>query len=173
MLDSKGIKAVEDAQSKLASARWHHYQCTVNPDLVKGILREVIDLLAPYALKAAFFRTFQQDVANWMDTCFGTPRPYDRKFRFLEEALELAQACECSKEDVLQLVNYVYSRPTGPLRQEIGGVMVTLAALCSSKNEDIERCAVDELRRCWDRIDIIRAKDAARQENSPLPGKVG
>ncbi len=42
---------------------------------------------------------------------------------------ELVQAVGTSREDALRLVEYVYTRPVGELRQEIGGVMVTLAAL--------------------------------------------
>ena len=75
---------------------------------------------------------FQYRVKPWMDKCFGSTISKDRierNHRFLEEALELVQACECTAEEAHQLVDYVFSRPIGDKPQEVGGVMVTLAAL--------------------------------------------
>mgnify|MGYP006958842284 CR=1 FL=1 len=54
----------------------------------------------------------------------------ERSHRFLEEALELVQACGCSASEAHQLVDYVFGRAVGHASQEAGGVMVTLAALC-------------------------------------------
>lgn len=89
--------------------------------------------------------------------------------RFLEEALELAQATGCSKGEALELVDYVFAREIGDTRQEVGGVMVTLAGLCHAANVDLEDAAEAELKRNWNRIDLIRAKHFARPANSALP----
>src|ERR1019366_7187801 len=78
--------------------------------------------------------TFQRRLWPWMTECFGPTIPLDkmeRNHRFLEEALELVQACYCTADEAHQLVDYVYGRPVGEKSQEVGGVVVTLAALCN------------------------------------------
>lgn len=107
-----------------------------------------------------------------MFACFGPLIPYDkveRNHRFLEEALELVQAAGCTRQEAILLVKYVYDRPVGELHQEIGGAMVTLAALADAHGADMEICADVELRRCWDKIEQIRAKQAAKPKMSSLP----
>lgn len=116
--------------------------------------------------------TFQENVAAWMNACFGREIAEDRierNFRFLEEALELVQACGCGRSDAHQLVDYVYDRPWGKIGQEIGGVLVTLAALANAHGQDVTRCGDEELARIWTRIQTIRAKQAAKPKHSPLP----
>lgn len=116
-------------------------------------------------------KDFQARVAPWMQKCFGAEISRDREernHRFLEEALELVQACGCERYEAMQLVDYVYERPTGETEQEIGGVMVTLAALCLAQNADMHECGETELARIWTAIDKIRAKQAAKPKHSPL-----
>lgn len=118
-------------------------------------------------------RNYQERVIRWMQDTFGPAIAADkaeRNFRFVEEALELAQACGCDREDVLKLVDYVYGRPVGEKGQEVGGVAVTLAALCTATGLDMEEAAEAELQRCWKNQDRIRAKHAAKPVRSPLPG---
>jgi NTP pyrophosphatase (non-canonical NTP hydrolase) len=93
----------------------------------------------------------------------------ERTHRFLEEALELAQASGCSRDEVLALVNYVYGRPEGKVEMEVGGVLVTLAGLCGALKLDMEAAGEAELKRNWDRIELIRAKQASKPHGSPLP----
>lgn len=115
---------------------------------------------------------FQDRVKDWMNACFPADATSDvgeRLHRFLEEALELAQASGGSREDAIALVDYVFSRPAGQARLEAGGVMVTLAGLCSASGLDMMEAGETELARNWDRIEIIRAKRAGRPGNSPLP----
>lgn len=116
--------------------------------------------------------SFQNRVHPWMQACFGPAISSDkieRNHRFLEESLELVQATGCSKSEAYQLVDYVYGRPTGEKHQEIGGVMVTLAALCLAQDEDMHVAGEDELKRIWTKADKIRAKQAAKPKHSPLP----
>lgn len=116
--------------------------------------------------------SFQQRVYMWMLRCFGQQIASDtmeRNHRFLEESLELVQAGGCSKSEALQLVEYVYGRPSGVMSQEVGGVAVTLAALCSAFTLDLEYCSEAELSRVWTKIEQIRAKQAAKPKYSPLP----
>ncbi|MGV2128091.1 hypothetical protein ACQZ4Q_01350 [Agrobacterium vitis] len=117
--------------------------------------------------------SFQARVKPWMLACFGEAILADqteRTHRFLEEALELVQSCGCSQSEAHQLVDYVYGRPTGEPNQEVGGVMVTLAALCLTNSLDMHAAAETELTRVWTKIEAIRAKHAAKPKHSPLPG---
>lgn len=115
---------------------------------------------------------FQRRVSKWMDACFGPMISGDkeeRNHRFLEEALELVQACGCTKSEANQLVDYVYGRPDGDLDQEVGGVMVTLAALCLAQDTSMKQCGWNELDRIWEKIEEVRAKQATKPKHSPLP----
>jgi hypothetical protein len=116
--------------------------------------------------------TYQEQVEAWLEAWLPAPARKDqleRTFRFLEEALELAQANGCSKQDAQALVEYVYGRPHGRPDQEVGGVMVTLASLCSAVGIDMNDAGDRELKRNWSRIDDIRRKQAAKPHGSPLP----
>ncbi|GEM_PF-1821802 len=115
---------------------------------------------------------FQQRVQPWLMECFGSTIAGDREernHRFLEETLELVQACGCSASEAHQLVNYVFGRPVGEPAQEVGGVMVTLAALCLANGLDMHAAGETELARIWTKVEAIRAKQAAKPKHSPLP----
>ena len=115
---------------------------------------------------------FQDRVKPWLHACFGETIAADvaeRNYRFLEEALELVQACGGTREDAHTLVDYVFDRPIGEKHQEIGGVMVTLAALCLAQKENMHHCGENELRRIWIKIDAIREKQRNKPPASPLP----
>ncbi|MGY6709753.1 MAG: hypothetical protein ACXIVF_15645 [Rhizobiaceae bacterium] len=119
---------------------------------------------------------FQGRVHQWMLSCFNDEIAFsktERNHRFLEEALELVQSLGCSKSEALQLVNYVYGRDTGEPKQEVGGVMVCLAALCTAASINLGAASEDELARVWSKISAIRAKHAAKPQFSPLPGSAG
>ncbi len=118
---------------------------------------------------------FQQRVQPWMLECFGAEIAADgmeRNHRFLEESLELVQACGCTRSEAHQLVDYVFSRHVGQKDQEVGGVMVTLAALCLAQSLDMHAAGDTELARVWQKIEQIRAKQAAKPKHSPLPEHV-
>lgn len=116
---------------------------------------------------------FQQRVQPWMMACFGPAISADvieRNHRFLEESLELVQSTGCTQSEAHQLVDYVYGRPAGETQQEVGGVMVTLAALClAHPGLDMHAAGETELARIWTKVDKIRAKQAAKPKHSPLP----
>lgn len=116
--------------------------------------------------------TFQGRVHPWMQACFGPEIAADgieRNHRFLEEALELVQSTGCTRGEAHQLVDYVFNRPVGERHQEVGGVMVTLAALCLAHGLDMHQCGEIELARIWTMVEKIRAKQAAKPKHSPLP----
>lgn len=118
---------------------------------------------------------YQARADKWLLACFGTEIARDkieRNHRFIEEALELVQACGCTQSEAHQIVNYVYARPTGEIGQEIGGVMNTLAALCCAHDFDMDVEADREIERCWGKLEKIRAKQAAKPKHSPLPAHI-
>lgn len=121
--------------------------------------------------------SFQRRVASWMDSCFEGNLDIindvdERNARFLEEAIELVQANGFSEEQTQLITKYVYGRPKGEPSQEIGGVMVTLAALANPLGHSIEAASETELARILDpdMQSRIREKQKSKPKSSPLPG---
>lgn len=116
--------------------------------------------------------SFQDRVKPWMDACFGPEISADRverNDRFMEEALELVQASGYPKERAYALIEYVYGRDQGEINQEVGGVMVTLAAHCLAHGVDMHEAGETELARIWTKVEQIRAKQATKPTGSALP----
>lgn len=150
------------------------------PDVTTEQLRALLGRCLPHirALALAADPTtqpaeqFQSRVQPWMMECFGPVIAADRterNHRFPEEALELVQATGCTQSEAHQLVDYVFGRHAGEPVQEVGGVMVTLAALCLANNIDMHDAGDTELARIWTNVEAIRAKQAAKPKHSPLP----
>ncbi|WJR67000.1 hypothetical protein QTA58_22890 [Neorhizobium sp. CSC1952] len=115
---------------------------------------------------------FQARVQPWMMACFGAEISGDkleRGDRLLEEVFELLQSGDYPRERIRALEEYTYSRPKGEPRQEVGGVMVTLAAYCLAHDLDMHEAGEAELARIWTKVDKIRAKQAAKPVGSALP----
>ncbi len=120
---------------------------------------------------------FQARVQPWMLECFGPTIAADRierNHRFLEEVIELVQSLGCTASEAHQLVDYTFGRPVGEPMQEVGGVMVTLAALCLASELDMHQAGETELARISEPAMVlkIRAKQAAKPKHSPLPQAV-
>ncbi len=116
--------------------------------------------------------TIQDRTLPWLIACFGQEIAGDKKernHRFLEEALELVQACDCTASEAHQLVDYVFNRPVGEKGQEVGGVMITLAALCLANHIEMDTEAEIELNRIWGKVEQIRQKQLNKPKHSPLP----
>lgn len=116
--------------------------------------------------------TLQARVEPWLLACFGEAIAADRierNHRFLEEALELVQSLGCTASEARQLVDYVYGRELGEPQQEVGGVMITLAALCLANDLDMHASGETELARIWTMVEKIRAKQAGKPKHSLLP----
>lgn len=142
----------------------------------KGAGFELVDIYAapPVSDKAGAV-DFQKRVQPWLAECFGEVIAADtveRNHRFLEEALELVQSCDCTAEEAHKLVDYVYGRAVGEPSQEVGGVMVTLAALCLAQGLDMHANAETELARITQpaMVERIREKQKRKPAMSPLPG---
>ncbi len=130
------------------------------------------ELIREQVVARMFMPPFQSRVQPWMVACFGAEISADkieRNHRFLEEALELVQSNGCTRDEAHQLVDYVYGRDQGDINQEVGGVMVTLAALCLATGLDMHAAGETELARVWTKVEQIRAKQAAKPKHSPLP----
>jgi hypothetical protein len=115
---------------------------------------------------------FQARVAPWMDACFGPEISGDRVERgdrLLEEVLELLQSGGYDPARVAALTGYVWGRPAGEPAQEVGGVMVTLAAYCLAHELHMHDAGEAELARIWTKVAAIRAKQAAKPTGSALP----
>lgn len=177
-------EVVEDAISDLISAvcdREHGplRRAAINQgnverarDALARLFAESLQATKPDAV-AVERADYQQRVDAWMQTCFGPEISGDkqeRNWRFGEEALELLQSLGCTKNDAVKLVDYVYDRPQGDINQEVGGVMVTLAALCTAAGFDMTAEGERELSRVWTKVEKIRAKHAAKILRQPLPG---
>lgn len=137
-------------------------------EIVKGALSRLVAAPTPQ-------QSYQDRVAAWMLDCF-TPEisadRAERNHRFLEEALELVQSLGCTDSEAHQLVDYVFGRPVGEPRQEVGGVAVTLAALCGAARIDMRAAAEDELARIIqpEVVVSIREKQRRKPAIGPLPG---
>jgi hypothetical protein len=131
-----------------------------------------------YASSSPSDARYQARVGDWMMACFGadiTNSLMERCYRFFEGASELCQALGMSADMAHQLVDYTWGRDKGEPSQEVGGVMVTLAALCFAAGLDMEADGETELSRISapEIMDKIRRKHAAkvlRTPHSALPG---
>jgi hypothetical protein len=115
---------------------------------------------------------FQDRVKPWMLACFGPNIPYDRTERgdrLLEEVFELLQSGGYDPARVLELRDYTWGRAPGEPRQEVGGVMVTLAAYCLAHGLNMHEAGEVELARIWTKVEAIRAKQAAKPRGIALP----
>lgn len=120
--------------------------------------------------------SLQDRVQPWMMACFGPEIAADkleRGDRLLEEVIELLQATDYPRERIRALEDYVYSRPQGEINQEVGGVMITLAAHCLAHGVDMHQAGETELARIWTKVEAIRAKQAAKPTGSALPIATG
>ncbi|MGJ7523297.1 hypothetical protein ACSFA0_22640 [Variovorax sp. LT1P1] len=138
------------------------------PYLVYGYTAEQLCQVRAEAAEDAL--PLQTRVEPWLLACFGPVKVGDeevRNQRFLEESLELVQSCGCTASVAHQLVDWVYSRPSGHKAQEVGGVMTTLAALALVQRIDMHAAADAELARIWTMVDAIRAKDVVKPRFAP------
>lgn len=126
------------------------------------------------AAQATEVNSFQSQVQSWLADCPGQDGTKDVRhhaYRVLEEALELGQALRISKQEALQLVDCAFARPCGDASVQVGGVMLSLAALCAVKGVDLMEAAHRELTRVSspENLPHIRTSTTA---DSPPPGEV-
>ena len=74
--------------------------------------------------------------------------PKERVMRRAEKAIETRLALRIDQFESVKLVKAVYWKPAGERRQEPGGVVVTLLALCAHHNirlDDLARCGIERI----------------------------
>lgn len=113
--------------------------------------------------------TPQKVAWRWANFVFGEVAPKDRllrALRFMEEAAELTQAVGLTREDAHTMVDAVYARTPGVVKQEIGGVMLTLMVLGSTCGVDVAAASAEEQARVWSphMIQKIRARQATKPQ---------
>jgi hypothetical protein len=89
-------------------------------------------------------------VGSWAARSFGIDEALSypqRGIRLLEEAAEAAQVCGVTEEMAVNMMRYVWSRPSGNLEQELGGVGVTLLALAHASGRSADMCEQTEITR--------------------------
>ena len=109
--------------------------------------------------------TYQYRIASWVVSTFGKAILDDRierAFRVLEEACELAQSVGVTSTEAHRIVDYVWSRPAGYVRQEIAGTIVTTLAFAASVGEDAESELAEEV----DRIERPEIVEKCRRRQS-------
>lgn len=114
----------------------------------------------------------QERAVEWLKACFGPDAlvgKQERVHRFFEEAIELAQAAGCTKHEALQLIDYVFSRPVGTVREEAGDVQTTLAVLCAAFGAELDDSFDFCMDKAWSKIDAIREKRKSKPSVGPLP----
>ncbi len=83
---------------------------------------------------------WQREVSEWVRGRFGSSSLFDleeRTKRVLEEAFELAQADEMGTVAAVMVMQHVYRRPRGDLKQEAAGLVLTLFALATAHGFDL------------------------------------
>lgn len=85
----------------------------------------------------------------WARTMFGdvAMSRAERAKRMFEEACELAQACDLAEDECRAIARRTWSRPKDTVRKEVGGLLVTLLALCEINNVDPDEALLAEARR--------------------------
>ncbi|MGX7895512.1 hypothetical protein [Tsuneonella sp. HG222] len=181
--DALAARLPEDAQQAwylLTSMYSHRGDGIPTQYTYPQVIRDAAKALVGAALRSTdteglLREDFQARVADWMGRCFPPKVCNDRlerRDRLVEEALELAQTLpDFTADRAHALVEYVFGRPVGVTEQEIGGVSVTLAALCVAEGVDQQHWAETELARidAPETIQKIRAKQAAKPTGSALP----
>lgn len=107
----------------------------------------------------------QINVLHWAIKAFGptAANRQERAARLVEEAIEVAQACELSSYIVERILQRVYQGEPGELAQELGGVMLTTMALAENASLSVEDCAQTEWRRVLDKpLEWWKEKHAAK-----------
>lgn len=88
----------------------------------------------------------------------------ERAARILEEAAELAQAQAVPRETAMRIIDRVYSRPIGNVRDEEGDVMFTLLAHTAVSGTNLEEVLEERLQRVNSiPVEVLRARHVAKR----------
>lgn len=99
----------------------------------------------------------QKVVTDWGMAAFGLEQMTSipqRALRLLEEAVELYQAAGADAAMAHRLIDYVFARPVGEVRKELGGVGVCVLAMASACGITAEETEIAEVQRLISRSPI-------------------
>lgn len=117
----------------------------------------------------------QATIFAWTQQAFGQEQAIShaqRALRLLEEAIEAYQAVGGDQEMAYALVEYVFNRPPGELRQELGGVSVCVLALAAAAGLSADEVERAEVARVLSKpIEHFRQRNAAKNEAGFLDTK--
>ncbi len=121
----------------------------------------------------ADLKTTQERVHSWTQAVFendllGPTSLKERGSRFIEEAIELAQALDFSREEIIRVVDWVLSRPKGSAPQEVSGTLVTLLSLCNLLGIDASAELDQELARIETPEVMARIRNRQSEKNKIL-----
>ena len=98
-----------------AQRRFDHI-CAMTTDTEKMFMSGCLIAQLIMEIPAPEAQSLQARVLPWLHACFGpeiASDPVERNHRFVEESLELAQACGCTASEAHQLVDYVFGVEVG------------------------------------------------------------
>jgi hypothetical protein len=116
-------------------------------------------------------KDIQPTLVKWVESRLGKKAMLrmERARRFIEEAVELAQAVGLAERDVKLIVDHVYGKPKGRIGQEIGGVYTTLVTLAQASNCDAHICALMEC----DRIHTLSPEKFQNRQKQNIKDGIG
>lgn len=108
------------------------------------------DVTSPWS-RCAHFETLdiQKRIRRWVESRLGMAAMdlHERGMRSGEEQIELGQCCGVTREEYHALVDHVFDKPVGEIRQELGGTALTLLACADGAGYVLSECAIRELER--------------------------
>lgn len=112
-----------------------------------------------------------KQVYKWAIGTFGIIATFqdERASRFLEEALELAQAQGLSEAIAEIILSRVYNRPPGNISKEIGQAQLTLECLAESRGLCADKLAQQE----FDRVRALPKNYFVRRQNAKAKLGIG
>lgn len=102
---------------------------------------------------------FSRDAMAWRTETLGRPMSEVASLRVAEEFCEAVQSLGVTLADFIALAANVWIKPRGDLKQEIGGVMMTLAVLCEVQGISLSEAASTELQRAIGKSSEIQEKE--------------
>lgn len=119
----------------------------------------------------------QADIFAWAKAAFAVEQATSlpqRGVRLLEEAIEAFQAVGGDPEMAHDLIDYVFGRPAGELRQELGGVGVCILALAAAAGISADEAERFEVERVLSKpLDHFRQRNAMKNAAGFLAVKDG
>lgn len=111
-------------------------------------------------------RPFQDRTSSWAQHTLGVEAFADLDAHnqcVLEASLELIQACGCNHTDAHTLVDSVYARQQGDIKQAVGGLIMRLSVLCAARDLSMFDAAEAELARSWKDAGRIRGQQCSKR----------